>query len=218
MWWKLKQSESLMNVSHPSCSVTHPMTTTIETRAPFTRSSLCRCQCCASTQRTMSFPPIMPFRWRRWSRTPMWPCSSPVTAATLASWRVCGHGRAPTWTESFASSPVPCLRTAAVWMISTDLLFPFPLQPWAKNPYTFPKWSAQVHLWARIVYFYFFSLFIYLFLYFSSFKHISFTCIHGREILLRNSRTFHPLIRPSFDALICFLIAFLCMTRLIKYF
>lgn len=48
-----------MNVSHPSCSVIHPMTTTTETRAPFTMWSLCRCQCCASTQRTMSFPPIM---------------------------------------------------------------------------------------------------------------------------------------------------------------
>ncbi len=77
--------------------------------------------------------PLQPFRWRRWSRTPMWPSSSPVMAATLAFWRVCGHGRAPTWTECFASSPALCLRTTAVWMISTELLFPFPLQLWAKK-------------------------------------------------------------------------------------
>lgn len=86
--------------------------------------------------------PLQPFRWRRWSRTPMWPCSSPVTAATLASWRVCGHGRAPTWTECFASSPVLCLRTAAVWMISTELLLPFPLQPWAKKSHYISKMNC----------------------------------------------------------------------------
>lgn len=56
---RLKQSESSMNVSHPSCSVIHPMKTTIETLVQFTTSSLCRCQCCASTQLTTSFPPIM---------------------------------------------------------------------------------------------------------------------------------------------------------------
>lgn len=57
-FYRLKLSESLMNVLHPSCLVIHPMRTTIVMPAQSIRSILCRCQCCASMRLTTSFPPI----------------------------------------------------------------------------------------------------------------------------------------------------------------
>lgn len=68
---------------------------------------------------SLSFPP-QPSQWRRWSRIPTWRCSSRVTAATSASWRGCGRGRAPTWTECSSSSPRPSLNRAADSKTSPD--------------------------------------------------------------------------------------------------
>lgn len=46
-----------------------------------------------------------PFQWRRWSRTPTLPSSSPVVAAILAFWKASGPDRALTWTVFSSSLP-----------------------------------------------------------------------------------------------------------------
>lgn len=64
--------------------------------------------------------PLQPFQWRQWSRIPTWPCSSPVTVATLVSSRACGLDRARTWTESSSSLLRQSLNKAADSKTSPD--------------------------------------------------------------------------------------------------
>lgn len=82
--------------------------------------NLCRCQCCVWMLPMMSFPRLMPFQWRLWSRIPTWPCSLPVTVAILVFWRACGLDRAPTWTESSSSLLRRLSNRAADSMTSPD--------------------------------------------------------------------------------------------------
>lgn len=64
--------------------------------------------------------PLKLFQWRLWSRIPTWPFSSPVTGATLASWRACGLARAPTWIGSLSSLPRRSLNKGADSRTSPD--------------------------------------------------------------------------------------------------
>lgn len=118
---------------------------------------------------------LKPFQWRQWSRTPTWPCSSPVTAAILVSWRVCGRAIALIWTESSSSlqrrslkretnSKTSCDERTRLWC---SFIFLFPHSNFCSIKFCSSSLHIRIFLHSKLYRFFSMEIIVFVFFCFS---------------------------------------------------